>query len=177
MTEKATLLRLQRIEDRQALRDLVSRYSLHVDNHDFTALSRLWHPAATYGWHGAAPVAEGAQAIAALLESRISPNGPSFHVNHEQIVDWDEPAPGEDAQTASGIVFSHVESSVRGQQYQAAIRYHDRYVRHEGRWLFAARQLAFLYSVPTTAYGSILLEEERMRSDAGSGPAHWPRFA
>lgn len=163
--------RLRRLEDREAIRDLIGRYSLAVDNHDFAALGALWHPDAVYGYVDQ-PQATGARAIAALLEERIGPSGPSFHVNHDQIVDWDE----RDPDRASGIVFCHAEVAPGGHQYQAAIRYHDRYVRHAGRWLFAQRFLGFLYFTPPSGYDGILLETERFRPAGARNRAHWPAF-
>jgi len=172
MSDDAILRRLRKVEDRDAIRDLIGRYSLAVDNHDFDALGALWHPHATYGWVGQPPQAEGAAAIRALLESRIGPAGPSFHVNHDQIVDWDE----NDPDRASAVVFCHAEVTPDGSQYQAAIRYHDRYIRHEGRWLFAERRLGFLYFTPPSSYEGILLRRERMLPGGQRNPAHWPAF-
>lgn len=172
MSEADLAARIGRLEDRVAIGDLISTYSLCVDDHDFDGLAKLWHADAIYGWRGAPPAAQGAAAIATLLESRISSSGPSFHVNHDHVVEFGQGH----ADQANGFVFAHVEASVGGRQVQSAIRYYDRYIRHEGQWLFAARELAFLYSVPSADYASVLTRSDRMLSGPTPGPAHWPDF-
>jgi hypothetical protein len=62
--------RIQRLEDREAIRSLVARYSLAVDDHDFETLGSLWAPDARYGLFDGVQ-AEGAEEIAALLERNI----------------------------------------------------------------------------------------------------------
>jgi len=172
MSDTQLSARIQRLEDRESIRELVSRYSLAVDDHDFASLGRLWHPDAIYGWVGMPAQAEGATAIVALLEERIGPSGPSFHVNHDQIVEWHD----HDADRASGLVFCHAEVSPGGQHYQYAIRYQDKHVRHEGRWMFAERRLAFFYFVQPSEYDGILVQKDRMRPGGIRNDAHWPAF-
>jgi hypothetical protein len=172
MGEATLAERVQRVEDREAIRDLCSRYSLHVDNHEFDALGALFAPDARYGWVDQPPQAEGQAAIRALLESRIGPSGPSFHVNHDMMVEW-----GTAKDRAKGIVCCHAEVCPGGRHYLSAIRYHDQYVRIDGRWLFAERFLGFLYFTPPSEYEGILMMRERMRIASAPRPAHWPAFA
>jgi len=173
MDQEALLKRIRRLEDGDAIRKLCSRYSLAVDNHDFPTLRSLFAPDAIYGWINEAPHAEGAEAIGKLLESRLSSSGPSFHVNHDVIIDWDDGAPGR----ASGIVFCHAEVSPPAGQFIGAIRYHDKYVNHDGSWKFAERWLGFLYLAPPQDYAGLLRSFERIRSSQPQRPAHWPSFA
>lgn len=165
--------RLRRMEDIHAIRQLVGRYSLAVDDHDFAALHAVFAADAMYGWHGREPDARGRDAVVELLRSRIAPAGPSFHVNHDHLIDWDEAAPDQ----ATGVVFAHAEGSPGGRQMVNAIRYHDTYVREREGWRIRDRRLAFLYITPAEDYAGVLLARNRLRHVEPAQPAHWPQFA
>jgi len=164
--------RIQRLEDREAIRSLVARYSLAVDDHDFETLGSLWAPDARYGLFDGVQ-AEGAEEIAALLERNIGGGGVSFHTNHDHLIDWDQG----DADHASGTLITHAEISVGGKQQMCAIRYKDKYVRRQQQWLFDERLLGFLYITPPEHYPGILLRSDRLLFPDGSAQsAHWPDF-
>jgi hypothetical protein len=165
--------RITKLEDREAIRNLCSRYSLAVDDHDFDALGALFAPDALYGWINQPPQASGQPAVKELLRGRIGPSGPSFHVNHDMIVDWDE----NDPTRATGTVFCHAEVNPAGRQLIGAIRYRDSYVKLDGKWLFAERYLSFLYFVPIEDYPGILTAKDRLRTGPNPAPAHWPEWA
>lgn len=173
MMDEALAARIARLEDREAIRNLCSRYSLAVDDHDFDALGSLFAPDALYGWVEQPPQATGRAAVTELLRSRIAPAGPSFHVNHDMIVDWDDSQPGR----ATGIVFCHAEVCPAGKQLIGAIRYRDSYVKLDGQWKFAERFLSFLYFTPFEDYPGILTMRDRLRVGAAAQPAHWPHYA
>jgi hypothetical protein len=170
MADDSLAQRIERLEDREAIRALCSRYSLAVDDHDFDTLGGLFAVDARYGWVDAPPQAEGRAAITELLRSRIGPAGPSFHVNHDMVVDWG----ANDRSRATGIVFCHAEVIPSGKHLVGAIRYRDSYVKQDGRWLFAARFLSFLYFTPIDEYPGILGARERLRMINPPAPAHWP---
>lgn len=173
MAEQELAARIRRLEDREEIRALVGRYSVCVDDHDFATLASLFAPDARYCWHDRASVTEGRDALIALLESRIGPSGPSFHVNHDQFVDWDP----RDPDRASGLVLCHAETSAGGSHNIAAIRYRDQYVRHQGRWLFQERSLGFLYNLPVKDYPGVLMQQERIRLPGLTRAAHWPAYS
>jgi ketosteroid isomerase-like protein len=171
MTEDTLADRIARLEDREAIRTLCSRYSLSVDDHDFATLGDLFAPDALYGWVDSPPQATGREGIRELLRSRIGASGPSFHVNHDMLVDWEGP------DAASGIVFCHAEVTPPSGQFIGAIRYRDTYVRHDGTWLFGSRFLSFLYFTPPGEYVGLLGQKDRLRHVSPALPAHWPAFA
>lgn len=172
MSEQELAARLRRLEDREEIRTLVGRYSISVDDHDFDTLASLFAPDAVYCWHDRENVTEGGAAVAALLKSRIEPGGPSFHVNHDQLVDWDARNPDR----ASGLVLCHAETSSANGHNIAAIRYRDQYVRHQGRWLFQERSLGFLYNLPVKDYPGVLQQRDRIRLPGLTRAAHWPAY-
>lgn len=172
MSETSMTDRLRRLEDESAIRKLASRYSLAVDDRAFDDLAALWADDAIYGWKGQADPTVGAAAVAELLRGRIGPLGPTFHVNHDHIVDFDDGDPDR----ATGVVFCHTETTVGGVHYMAAIRYYDRYLRGGAGWLFQERALAFLYFVPASDYPGITTHRDRLRLPGGAQVAHWPDF-
>lgn len=172
MNEETLSVRVQKLEDHIAIKALIARYSLAVDDHDFKTLASLWAPDARYGFFRDVH-AEGDEKIAALLESNIRSGGVSFHTNHDHLIEWDEGDPDR----ASGILCCHAEVSVAGEHQVGAIRYRDKYVRHQGQWLFAERFLGFLYFTPAEGYAGLLLQRDRLRFPGGAAiPAHWPDF-
>jgi hypothetical protein len=98
--------------------------------------------------------------------------GPSNHVTHDRIITFDEADPDR----ATGIVLSHAEMNRKGAAMVAAIRYHDAYQRHEGRWKFAARRLSFFYYVSAAEYADALGAGLALRNRAYEhpSPADWP---
>jgi len=173
MTDVVLAAKIAKLEDREAIRNLCSRYSLAVDDHDFNTLETLFAPDTLYGWVDQPPQAVGRAATIELLRSRIGPSGPSFHVNHDMIVDWDE----NDADRATGVVFCHAEVIPAGKQLKGAIRYRDTYVKIDGKWMFGSRFLSFLYFAPIEDYAGILGVRDRIRVSDTAKPAHWPHYA
>ena len=163
--------RIGKLEDLDAIRALASRYSLAVDDHDFRALAGVFSRDAAYGWHGQEPGVTGCEAVVALLRGRLEAGGPSFHVNHDHLIDWRPDG------TASGIVCAHAEACPGGRQLVFAIRYHDDYAREDGVWRIARRSLAFLYIVSPEDYPGILMDKARLRHVDPARSAHWPAYA
>lgn len=160
--------RIQRIEDRQALRDLVGRYALAADDMDLQTMSSLFTKTARFGTVDGSNLQVGRDAIIEYFRSRF--RGPRFHTMNEHLVEWDEG----DANRASGVVTAHSEAWSGQELYVAAIRYHDRYSRLEGGWLFEERILGFLYLVPASDYPRILGERNRIKIGDVWSEGNWP---
>jgi len=167
------LARLRRLEDREEIRDLVYRYAIINDNKDVEGLSLLYTPDGRQGfWAFPDAILEGREAIAQFYRVRFAECGPRFHCMHDQIVDWD----AADENRATGLVTGHCELWTGGQQYVAAMRYDDVYVRPEGRWRFQERMVGCLYFTTTGEYDRILGETDRFRTYYGSPrPGQWPK--
>ena len=91
------------------------------------------------------------------------------HIAHEQILEFTA-----DPDTAEGLVTSHAEVCRHGRTFVAALRYRDRYRRHEGRWRFAERLLSFLYYLPVEEYAEGFASRLRMRAYGDRRPADYP---
>ena len=145
---KQLLARICRLEARQDLAGLLSRYCVATDDRDFNALAKLFTENAEFG------EVRGRDAIVRHFIKRTSSFGPSYHYIHDYHFDLH----GEEQ--ASGIVNGHAEMTVNGKAIWSAMRYQDRYERLADSWQFAARHVLFRYVLPfeeiATQYGDIL---------------------
>jgi hypothetical protein len=89
----------------------------------------------------------------------------------------------EDADRATGLVYSHAETSPAGVGSLAAMRYHDQYRRDAGAWRFRKRVISFLYYVPAPEYATtltradrVVMGGERMAADYPEALACWQAF-
>jgi uncharacterized protein (TIGR02246 family) len=131
--------RVQQLEDREEIRELLLAYGRALDTRDFIAFSELF--AEEEGeWVGGLGAAKGRQAIFELMDKSIGHNRPrtgpaSHHVfSNEQItVDGDSAS----ATTKWIFVMQNDEASPR---WVYLGHYDDTFVREDGRWRFLKRQ-------------------------------------
>jgi ketosteroid isomerase-like protein len=140
--------RIQRLEDRVEIEELIAQYGLAMDNRDVAAFPTLFTPDIVMRSGDGVMDTRGLAAVTAMFEGRFRVLGPSNHFTHDKIIRFDE----EDPDRATGLLLSHAEMQRKGQPMLAAMRYHDRFRRHEGRWKFEERLLTFFYYVPTHEY-------------------------
>lgn len=161
--------RIRALEDRAELRELVARYGVAVDDRDIDALSALFTPDAIFRSVDGVMSALGREAVMQQFRGRFAALKATNHIAHDQIL---ELGPGPD--DATGLVSSHAEVCRNGRVLIAALRYRDRYRRHEGRWRFAERALSFLYYLPVEEYAEGLAGRLRMRAYGDRRPADYP---
>ncbi len=130
------LLRLDRLESREAIRQLVSRYGVLIDARDLDGLTDLFVDDARV-----TRTERGRVAMRALLESLCRQFTTSIHFVGNQTVDWI------DADHAEGVVYCRAEHEVGDQWIVMAIQYWDRYERRDGAWLFTGRKVKHWYAV------------------------------
>jgi ketosteroid isomerase-like protein len=164
--------RVRQLEDRIEIGELIARYGLVMDDRDVGAMPDLFMPDAVVRSADGVMNASGRDALVAMFTGRFAVLGPSNHFTHDRIVTFD----ATDPDAATGLVLSHAEMQRKGVPMLAAIRYTDRYRRHEGRWKFAERVLAFFYYVPTSEYLDALGPglAQRNRAYDVPVPADWP---
>ena len=75
-----------------------------------------------------------------------------------------------DAGTATGVVNGHGELALGDRLLLAAYRYDDRYVRLDGRWVFEARTIRFMYNVPFEEMATSFADRNRLRVPGTAGP-------
>jgi ketosteroid isomerase-like protein len=169
--EQSVEARLRRLEDREAIKELIARYGLVMDDRDMANMPDLFTPDARIRSLDGVMDARGRDAVIDLYRGRFEVLGPSNHFTHDKIIRF-----GDDPDLAHGTVLSHAEMNRKGQPMLAAIRYADTYARHDGEWRFAERVFAFFYYVATAEYLDALGSGlgTRMRAYEEHGPADIP---
>lgn len=131
--------RIARLESRQEINQLLNRYALLIDDHEFEALGSLFAVDATFGSPGRTTT--GREAITAMYADRGGLYPVSLHVVHGLVLDFDD----DDHAHATVLAFS--EQANDQQTVITQFRYHDEYVRIDGEWLFARRNVLTLYAM------------------------------
>ena len=170
MADDALLRRIDRLESRHAIAELISVYGIACDDHDMPRLMGLFTPDAEFDTKSGLMHAENPADIELMFIEAFKIRGPAFHWSHDHIVEFDEA----DADRATGTVLSHAETTPHGEPSLAAMRYEDEYKRINGRWLFRKRTINFLYYVPAKDYLTALNKRERVTVAGNRLPADYP---
>ena len=128
--------RLQRLEDREAIRNLLMEYGRTLDARDFKAFSELF--ARSVGeWNGGMGVARGPEAIRKLMEESITGKpGANFHIFNNEMIDVD----GDRATAVTKWTFIVKGKDGRPQSVYLG-HYNDTLIREDGRWKFLQRKV------------------------------------
>lgn len=130
--------RLQALEDREAIRELLNAYGATLDARDFAGFQALFARDAVYEGGGGA-AARGPAAIRAQLEQIMGANPlglptPNFHLFLNETIT----VAGDRATALSKSLFVVPGASGRAEIVFLA-HYDDELVREDGRWKFARR--------------------------------------
>lgn len=147
--------RIQALEDRWGLQDLVARYALSVDERDWDAVGEMY--ATDCVFDSVEGRFRGRQAVVNYYRQRTSQFGATYHYPHSQTVS----ITGPDA--ATGTVAAHAELAIGDQTVMVALRYQDQYVREDGAWRFQERVVQQLYAMPLADLLTGLAERDRKR--------------
>lgn len=128
--------RLDWLESRDEIRQLISKYSLALDMRDMDALANLFVPDVSAGGGK-----RGRQALRDWLDDTMRKqfDGTSHHVG-TTIIEFT------DTDNAVGIVYSKNEHETGADWVIMQMMYFDAYVRIDGRWLFKRRQPLYWYA-------------------------------
>jgi len=130
--------RLQQLEDREAIRQLLTDYGRFLDQRDFASFSQLF--AEKDGeWDGGMGKAKGPQEIRKLMENTIGKNtekvsAPNFHIFSNETVRVN----GDHAEATTKWIFV-VQGDANRPQPLYLGHYEDSMVREGGRWKFLRR--------------------------------------
>ncbi|MBS7700256.1 MULTISPECIES: nuclear transport factor 2 family protein [unclassified Chelatococcus] len=161
--------RIAVIEAKLDIAELLTRYSVAVDDRDMAALADCFtEDGQLVGKDGRDP-GIGRDNVMARYKSRFKALGPTCHWTHNHIITVDD-----DLDKASGLVLSHAEIWRSGKAYVAALRYEDLYRREGGKWRIASRTTSFFYYMPVTEYAEGLGDPLRMRAYGDRRPANFP---
>jgi hypothetical protein len=129
--------RLQRLEDREQILELMSAYGATLDRRDFPAFGRLFAEDASYG------NTKGREAIQSLLEKTLASNpsnlpGPNSHLFFNPSIQIN----GDRATAQSKGAYTVPDVATKTTLLVFFVTYEDTYVRREGRWMFQQRVLS-----------------------------------
>jgi hypothetical protein len=172
MTTHSLEARIQRLEDRAALYELIGRYGVAMDDRNLDAFPALFTNDCVIRSQDGVMNAAGLSVITELFRGRFKVLGPSNHVSHDKLLTFSDTDPNH----ATGLVLSHAEMQRKGQPMLAALRDHDKYRRDGGIWKFDERLLTFFYYVATAEYLDAFGEgiSTRMRAYDEHRAADWP---
>ena len=130
--------RLQVLEDREAIRELLIEYGRTLDERDFEAFSKLFSSNGGE-WNGGMGVARGPAEIREMMENTIGRNtlginAPNFHIFNNETIEVD----GDTATAVSKWSFI-VQGDDQRPQWVYLGHYHDKLVRENGIWKFRQR--------------------------------------
>jgi len=131
--------RVQRLEDRFAINDLIADYCSAIDDRDLEKFLALFTEDAVLRHKDGAMSVAGKPAIRDYYSARFAAYGVTYHYPHACRLIF------EGRGRAAGVVTGHAEMGVEGRLVIAAIRYTDRYRQTDAGWRFAQRELAFWY--------------------------------
>lgn len=155
-TPEEAYLQLREQADKAALANLSALYSIAVDDHDLDTVVACFAAEGTFIRLG--NTIKGHAALREFYATMMNRYLTTMHVPNTHIADVDTVAG-----TARGIVTGQAELALGNQLLLAAYRYDDRYVRLEGRWVFAARTIQFMYNVPFEEMATSFSDSKRMR--------------
>ena len=184
MNPSATLAslaaRLDRLESKDAIRDIVTAYAIACDEHDMPRLMNLFTVDACFDAPNGSMVANGKAAIQTLFEKTFKIRGPAYHWTHAVPLEIDTADPNR----GTGLVLGHAETTTNGVVSIAAMRYQDDYRREsDGQWRFAKRVISFLYYVPASDYSQglnhpdrVVMGGSRLKADYPEALPAWQAF-
>lgn len=149
--------RVDRLESRVAIRELVTKYAVACDEHDIPKLQGLFTADAVFKSPSSFMQSTGREAITSMFIEVLKTRGPGYHWTHDLIVNF-----GDDEDSATGVVYSHAETTPNGVVSVAAMKYKDKYRRESGVWYFQEREIHFFYYVPMAEYIETLNRQERL---------------
>ncbi len=136
--DPAMAARLQQLEDREQIRELMAAYGATLDRRDFDAFGKLFAEDAEYGSGPGA--ARGRAAIQAQLEQIIGSNpanlpAPNFHLFFNPAIHVE----GDQARATSLGAYTAPDAASGSTRLVFFVSYEDSLVKRDGRWLFQRR--------------------------------------
>jgi len=161
---------MARLEARAEIAELLARYAFLIDDHEFDALGELFAPDARFGSPGSTHV--GREAIVANYRALGELYPITLHEARGFVLDFT------DDEHAHGQVLGFSEQASDRHTVVTSFRYSDRYVRLDGRWRFAARQVRTLYAMTHAelASGGLAAKLRKRWPHRAPAPAELPAY-
>ncbi len=163
--------RIQKLEDRAEIQDLVARYFKVTDDDDEQALAECFTRDARFiatGFEGGV----GREGVMTFLKSARSTMQQTVHTPNYVHIDFHGP------DAADGTVMAHLEIGIGGTTVYAAVRYLDTYAREDGKWRIASREMGAVHLGSWDLVASSLTDPNNVRwPGADPAPSDFPRKA
>jgi ketosteroid isomerase-like protein len=147
---------VERLVAEAAIRDLVVRYSVAVDDGDVATVVDSFAADGVFQ-RGDQEVA-GTEALRAFFSAASGTYDLARHIVEMHTIDF-----GGDPGQATGTVHSSAQLVRSDTFHVAAFRYDDRYVLDAGRWRFAHRRIDYLYFLPAAELIEGITSGDRVR--------------
>lgn len=162
--------RLDRVESRAQIEELIARYGIACDDRDVENLAACFTPDIRIGTPNGSMKAQGLDSVMSMYNDLFKVRGPGFHWSHDRIIKFDDADPD----VATGLVLSHAETYPAGNVSIAGMRYFDKYRRTDCEWRFSERVLNFVYYMPIVDYLDRFKQAERVKTPEGWAKADFP---
>jgi hypothetical protein len=150
--------RVQRLEDRVEINDLIVRYFLAADGDDLAGVGKSFTEAAIFSSSGIV-TGEGRQGIVSFIKSSREQMGLTVHTPHYVQLIFDGP------DRARGLVGAHLELVLGETAVFGAVRYVDEYHRIADEWRIHSRDMRTIHIAPWLDVGQAL---------GSATPVRWP---
>ena len=152
--------RVARIEDRDQIREAISRYAHGLDLPDRDVFASVWTEDAVYRVDEPFGEVRGIDAITAAWDvfQQLFPY--MYHHTMNVVID------GPDGDVASAVSFAFITGAdAEGTAWTSSCTYFDKFRKLDGRWLFTERYDQVNYMVPWLQPHDGLTEENRLYVD------------
>jgi uncharacterized protein (TIGR02246 family) len=136
--------RVRELEDREAIRDLAKDYCNAVDDRDAERYGSLMAKDVVLVQFGGTNLRVGRDVAQSWMAWRFTQWGVTRHYPLNHLVTLTGP------NQAVGVVNGWAEMAMDAKMYVTSVRYDDTYVREEGSWRFAKRDMAYYYYAALT---------------------------
>lgn len=149
-------LAVRALADKDAIRALGVLYSVAVDDHDLDTVVACFAPDGSFSRAGVTYTGRGKLRgfYAGMMDRYVT----TLHTPNAHVIEVDTAAG-----TGTGLLTGHAELALGDRLLMAAYRYDDRYLRDGDRWVFASRELRFMYNVPFEQMPTSFADSRRIR--------------
>jgi uncharacterized protein (TIGR02246 family) len=161
--------RIQKLEDRAEIQDLVARYFKATDDDDEQELADCFTQGARFiatGFDGGT----GRDGVMAFLKAARSAMQQTVHTPHYVHIAFTG------ADEADGTVMAHLEIGIGGTTVYGAVRYLDTYAREDRKWRIASREMRAVHVGSWNLVASSMTDPNNVRwPGTEPAPSDFPR--
>jgi len=170
MSELTLDRRIDRLEARAKIEELVCNYCIAYDDRDMDLMRSLMTEDVIFRSKDRTLDVRGADALTAMFQGMFMTRGPSCHWTTDRVLEFDEANPDR----ITGRLLGHAETTPNGVATIMSYRYDDVYRRISGEWKFAERELSLQYSIPVENYVERITSPERCFQGGSWRSADYP---